>query len=108
MTAASPAAGRCCSTMPGMTVGKEVINGRSDRGRGGTRGVPVSRNVHPRNQPQVVVAALGGLGRLGMVVHGITEGRQLHRQIDDGYPVLGQGRYGQGGRRREGWRRILD
>ena len=48
---------------------------RPDRGRGGAEGVPVSPLTFiPEISPAVVVAALGVLGRLGMVVHGITQG----------------------------------
>ena len=34
-------------------------------------GVPVADEIHPRDQAAVVVAALGRLGRLRMVVHGV-------------------------------------
>ncbi len=37
--------------------------------------IPVSGKVYAGHQPRVVIAALGGLGGLGMVVHGVAHGR---------------------------------
>ena len=45
-------------------------------------GVPVSGEIDPRDHAHVVVAALGGLARLGMVVHGVAHGRELHPETD--------------------------